>query len=76
MLGDYEYDVVIVDEPTFGLGWKQKMSWRRLFKEILVNKYLILISHDKVFVSDNCDYIYDIEAKIATRNKTVLINEK
>jgi len=71
-----EYDVLILDEPTFGLGWKQKMSLSLFFQEILVNKYLILISHDKVFVSDHCDYIYDIDAQIVTRNKTVLINEK
>ena len=32
--------------------------------------------YDKVFVSDHCDYIYDIDAQIVTRNKTVLINEK
>jgi ABC-type multidrug transport system ATPase subunit len=48
ILGHSEYDVLILDEPTFGLGWKQ----------------------------DHCDYIYDIDAQIATRNKTVLINEK
>ena len=76
ILGHSEYDVLILDEPTFGLGWKQKMSLSLFFQEILVNKYLILISHDKVFVSDHCDYIYDIDAQIVTRNKTVLINEK
>ena len=53
-----------------------KNEFKPFFQEILVNKYLILISHDKVFVSDHCDYIYDIDAQIATRNKTVLINEK
>ncbi|HIB27070.1 MAG TPA: ATP-binding cassette domain-containing protein [Candidatus Marinimicrobia bacterium] len=76
ILAHCEYDVLILDEPTFGLGWKQKMNLSRFFQEILINKYLILISHDKVFVSDHCDYIYDIDAQIVTRNKTVLINEK
>ena len=71
-----EYDVLILDEPTFGLGWEQKLSLSRLFQKILINKHLILISHDKVFVSDHCDYIYDIDTQIVKQNKTVLISEK
>ena len=71
-----EYDVLILDEPTFGLGWEQKLSLSRFFQEILINKHLILISHDKVFVSDHCDYIYDIDTQIVKQNKTVLISEK
>ena len=71
-----EYDVLILDEPTFGLGWEQKLSLSRFFQEILINKHLILISHDKAFVSDHCDYIYDIDTQIVKQNKTVLISEK
>ena len=71
-----EYDVLILDEPTFGLGWKQKLSLSRFLQKILINKHLILISHDKVFVSDHCDYIYDIDTQIVKQNKTVLISEK
>ncbi len=71
-----EYDVLILDEPTFGLGWEQKLSLSRFFQKILINKHLILISHDKVFVSDHCDYIYDIDTQIVKQNKTVLISEK
>ena len=71
-----EYDVLILDEPTFGLGWEQKLSLSRFFQKILINKHLILISHDKAFVSDHCDYIYDIDTQIVKQNKTVLISEK
>ena len=71
-----EYDVLILDEPTFGLGWEQKLSLSRFLQKILINKHLILISHDKVFVSDHCDYIYDIDTQIVKQNKTVLISEK
>jgi ATPase subunit of ABC transporter with duplicated ATPase domains len=65
-----------LDEPTFGLGWEQKLSLSRFFQKILINKHLILISHDKAFVSDHCDYIYDIDTQIVKQNKTVLISEK
>ena len=71
-----EYDLLILDEPTFGLGWEQKLRLSHFFQEILINKHLILISHDKVFVSDHCDYIYDIDTQIVKQNKTVLISEK
>jgi len=57
ILAHCEYDLLIFDEPTFGMGHKQKLILSRLFNGILLNKHLILISHDADFINHHCDQI-------------------
>ena len=65
-------EVLILDEPTFGLGWEQKLILSRFFQEILHQKHLILISHDSTFVYAHCDQIYDLDTQTVNQNASVL----
>ena len=76
ILAHCDYDVLILDEPTFGLGWNQKLILSQFFKEMLTQKHLILISHDKQFVSAHCDFIYDVDSLSIMHNQHVLTNVK
>ena len=68
------YDVLILDEPTFGMGIKQKVLLSKFLKEVISNKYLILISHDISFINSHCDHIYDLDQQVVSLNDRVLIN--
>ncbi len=72
ILAHCEYEVLILDEPTFGLGWEQKLILSRFFQEILHQKHLILISHDSTFVYAHCDQIYDLDTQTVKQNASVL----
>ena len=72
ILAHCEYEVLILDEPTFGLGWEQKLILSRFFQEILHQKHLILISHDSTFVYAHCDQIYDLDTQTLKQNASVL----
>ena len=76
ILAHCDYGVLILDEPTFGLGWNQKLILSQFFKEMLTQKHLILISHDKQFVSAHCDFIYDVDSLSIMHNQHVLTNVK
>jgi len=72
ILAHCEYEILILDEPTFGLGWEQKLILSRFFQEILHQKHLILISHDSTFVYAHCDQIYDLDTQTVNHNASVL----
>ncbi|MBC8345953.1 MAG: ATP-binding cassette domain-containing protein [Candidatus Marinimicrobia bacterium] len=76
ILAHCEYDVLILDEPTFGLGWNQKLILSQFFKEMLTQKHLILISHDKQFVSAHCDFIFDLDSMSVKDNQGILAHVK
>jgi len=50
-----KYDLLIFDEPTFGMGNRQKQILFSHFNKYLMNKHLILISHDSKFIDELCD---------------------
>ena len=72
ILSHCNYDVLILDEPTFGMGIKQKVVLSKHLKEITISKYLILISHDISFINSHCDHIYDLDQQVVSINKKVL----
>ena len=72
ILSHCNYDVLILDEPTFGMGIKQKRVLSNFLKEIIISKHLILISHDISFINSHCDHIYDLDKQIVSINKKVL----
>ncbi|MFL3025337.1 MAG: ATP-binding cassette domain-containing protein [Candidatus Neomarinimicrobiota bacterium] len=74
ILSHCNYDLLILDEPTFGFGWEQKKVLSKIFLETLKHKHLILISHDMPFVMAHCDQIYDLDKQSIINNKKVLIN--
>ena len=61
MLSNCNFDVLILDEPSFGLGWNQRVLLRSFLKEIMVSKHFIIISHDKKFARSICDNIIDFD---------------
>ena len=74
ILSHCNYDLLILDEPTFGFGWEQKKVLSKLFRETLTQKHLILISHDMPFFMAHCDQIYDLDNQSIINNKNILIN--
>ncbi|MFQ6611747.1 MAG: ATP-binding cassette domain-containing protein [Fidelibacterota bacterium] len=75
ILAHSEYDLLLLDEPTFGLGWDQKVVLSRFLSDILKRKHLILISHDREFIQQHCDYILDLDNGLVSRKEDVLIHE-
>jgi ATPase subunit of ABC transporter with duplicated ATPase domains len=75
ILAHCSYDLLILDEPTFGLGWDQKVVLSRFLSEILKRKHLILISHDREFIEHHCDHILDLDDGQVTRKESVLIHD-
>ena len=70
------YNLIVLDEPTFGLGFQQKIKLSQILKSILLNKHLILVSHDTEFIQNHCDQIIDFDSKTILKNNTVLSNAK
>ncbi len=54
------YDLLILDEPTFGMGSQQKHNIQSYFHKYLEEKHLILISHDHKFIGSICDSIIEL----------------
>jgi energy-coupling factor transport system ATP-binding protein len=57
ILSNCNYDLLILDEPTFGMGSQQKLNIQSQFIRYLQEKHLILISHDHRFIGSICDSI-------------------
>lgn len=63
MLANCNYDVLILDEPTFGLGVNQTRKMTDYFHEIMSRKHLVFISHDTNFLSAVCDSYIDLSGQ-------------
>ena len=61
MLTHCSFEVLILDEPSFGLGWNQRVLLRSFLKESMINKHFIIVSHDKIFAQSICDKIIDFD---------------
>ena len=57
ILSNCNYDLLILDEPTFGMGSQQKLNLYSHFISYLEQKHLILISHDHRYISSISDSI-------------------
>jgi len=68
-----EYDILILDEPTFGLGWEQRLILYRYLHKILLNKHLIIVSHDNEFVNYCCDFIFSLDDQSLIRKEKVYL---
>lgn len=55
------YDLLILDEPTFGMGIQQKQELQSYLHKYLEEKHLILISHDHKFIGRICDSIIELQ---------------
>jgi energy-coupling factor transporter ATP-binding protein EcfA2 len=57
ILSHCEYDILVLDEPTFGLGWKQKVNLYSYLQQLLKHKVLIIVSHDDQLINGICDQV-------------------
>ncbi|MBG31231.1 MAG: hypothetical protein CMI31_14720 [Opitutae bacterium] len=55
------FDILILDEPTFGLGWDQRKRLRSFIRESMSNIHFIIVSHDKSFIHSICDNLIDFD---------------
>ena len=67
------FDVLILDEPTFGLGWDQRVKLRSFIRECMSCLHFMIVSHDKVFIRSICQQVIDLDE---LDNKHVRIREK
>lgn len=62
LLTHANYDLLILDEPSFGLGRSQRRQLTQYLQTYLEQNHLILISHDRNLVTGLCDHIIKLEA--------------
>ena len=75
LLSHCKFDILILDEPTFGLGWNQRLILRSFLRERMSNMHFIIISHDEKFVNSLCDQVLNIDT-LELKRKTVGATKK
>ena len=76
LLGYSNYELIILDEPTFGLGWRQKQTLARFINKILNKKHCIIISHDEQFIHSICDKVLELESKSIMQNPDLVREQR
>jgi len=76
LLGSSNYDLIILDEPTFGLGWRQKQTLAGFINKILNKKHCIIISHDEQFIHSICDKVLELESKSIMQNPDLVREQR
>ena len=66
-------DCLILDEPTFGLGWNQRVKLRSFIRECMSHLHFMIVSHDKVFIRSICQQVIDLDE---LDNRHVRIKER
>ena len=61
LLAHCKFDILILDEPTFGLGWDQRVILRAFLRECMSKMHFIIVSHDQYFIQSICDQIIDLD---------------
>ncbi len=70
-----EYDLLILDEPTFGLGREQVLTLAHHLQLYVKNKYLLIISHDTEFIYTFCDCVFDMDQNtLIAETKKIISN--
>jgi len=75
ILAHCKFDVLILDEPTFGLGWDQRVILRSFLRECMIKMHFVIVSHDQTFIGAICDKIIDLDTK-TIQNTQVGTEEK
>ena len=76
LLGCSNYELIILDEPTFGLGWRQKQTLARFINKILNKKHCIIISHDEQFIHSICDKVLELDSKSLIQNSGLVCEKR
>jgi len=75
ILAHCKFDVLILDEPTFGLGWGQRVILRSFLRECMTKMHFVIVSHDQIFIRSICDKIIDLDTN-TIKNTQVGTEEK
>jgi energy-coupling factor transporter ATP-binding protein EcfA2 len=76
LLGCSNYELIILDEPTFGLGWRQKQTLACFINKILNKKHCIIISHDEQFIHSICDKVLNLDTKSIMKNPDLVREQR
>ncbi|MEC8984072.1 MAG: ATP-binding cassette domain-containing protein, partial [Candidatus Neomarinimicrobiota bacterium] len=76
LLGCSNYELIILDEPTFGLGWRQKQTLACFINKILNKKHCIIISHDEQFIHSICDKVLNLDTKSIMENPDLVREQR
>ena len=71
-----EFDLLILDEPTFGLGWTQKVNLLQYLQRYLKQKHIIVISHDVEFVQNICNVVLSLDDDSITTSDLIQVERK
>ena len=69
ILAHCKFDILILDEPTFGLGWDQRVILRSFLRECMTKIHFVIVSHDQIFIRSICDKIIDLDTKTIQNNQ-------
>ena len=75
ILAHCKFDILILDEPTFGLGWDQRVILRSFLRECMTKMHFVIVSHDQIFIRSICDKIIDLDTN-TIKNTQVGTEEK
>ncbi len=75
LLTHCRYELLVLDEPTFGLGQNQRLKLIAYLQEYLNRNYLILISHDQPLISSLCDASISLEHQQTAEKTKIKIEE-
>ena len=68
LMSHCRFDVLILDEPTFGLGHVQKLKLRSFLNNAMSRMHFMIISHDENFINAVCQNVIDFNDKKIRRN--------
>ena len=68
LMSHCRFDVLILDEPTFGLGHVQKLRLRSFLNNAMRKMHFMIISHDENFINAVCQNVIDFNDKKIRRN--------
>ena len=75
LLTHCQYDILILDEPTFGLGREQRLRMIKYLFDYLYHNHLILISHDHELINCLCDHSINLNSLSVPEVKEVIIDQ-
>ncbi len=75
ILSHCKFDILILDEPTFGLGWDQRVILWSFLRECMTKMHFVIVSHDQIFIRSICDKIIDLDTN-TIKNTQVGTEEK
>ncbi len=68
ILSHSRYNLLVLDEPTFGMGYEQAVTLLSYLHTCLQSQHLVIISHEMDFLKGICDQIVSIDEQIVQQH--------